>query len=245
MNRVLIFGATSAIVEATARCFANAGDALFLVGRSQARLGSVADDLRVRGASKVDMATLDAIDMDRQGEVVSRAVEFLGGLDVALIGYGVLPDQTSAESDPAIVRETMEVNSVSTLCLMTHLTAILEAADTGTLAVISSVAADRGRASNYLYGSSKAAIDHYAQGLRCRLSGTGVRVVTIKPGLVDTPMTANFTKGALWARPELVAKKIYSGMKSGPEVIYVPWFWRWIMLAIRMIPERIFRRMPL
>jgi short-subunit dehydrogenase len=245
MNRVLIFGATSAIVEATARHFANAGDALFLVGRSRDRLGSVANDLQVRGANRVETAVLDAIDVDGQRGIVAQAMETLGGLDMAIIGYGILPDQASADSDPELVRQTLEINAVSTVCLMARLATILEQAGSGTLAVISSVAGDRGRASNYLYGSSKATIDHYAEGLRCRLSGTGVRIVTIKPGLVDTPMTAGFAKGVLWARPEVVAKRIHAGMRSGPKVIYVPWFWRWIMLALRMIPEWIFKRLPL
>jgi len=245
MNRVLIFGASSAIVEATARHFATAGDALFLVGRSRAKLDSVADDLQVRGADRTEIAILDAGDVDGQKEVIAQALECLGGVDIAIIGYGILPDQASAEPHPELDRQTLEINAISTVCLMARLAMILERAGSGALAVISSVAGDRGRASNYLYGASKATIDHYAEGLRCRLSGSGVRVVTIKPGLVDTPMTADFAKGALWARPETVAKRIYAGLLSGPEVLYVPWFWRWIMLGLRMIPERIFKRLPL
>lgn len=245
MKRVLIIGATSAIVEATARQFASNGDSIFLVGRSESKLASVGADLKVRGAGKVGTAILEAMDFNRQAEIVERAASFLGGIDVALIGYGTLPDQEAANSDAALVRRAMDVNAVSTVCLMTHLAEFFEGARAGTLAVISSVAGDRGRASNYVYGSAKAAVSHYAQGLRCRLASSGVRVVTIKPGFVDTPMTAQFSKGMLWATPESVAKRIHSSILAGGDIVYVPWFWKWIMTVIRIIPERLFKRLPL
>ena len=106
-------------------------------------------------------------------------------------------------------------------------------------------AGDRGRRSNYVYGAAKTAIDHFAEGLRCRFAGTNVRIVTIKPGFVDTPMTAEFRKGFLWASPEAVAASIHSAVLRGREVVYVPWFWRWIMLVIRTIPGWLFKRLPL
>jgi short-subunit dehydrogenase len=245
MNRVLVFGATSAIVEATARRFAAEGDALFLVGRSEKRLKSIAEDLQLRGAANVAIAVLEATDFDRHEETVTGAASVLGGIDLALIGYGTLPDQKLAETDPDLVRRCLEVNATSTLCLMTHLAKYFEKTGAGTIAVISSVAGDRGRASNYLYGSGKAAVSHYAQGLRCRLAPLGIRVVTIKPGFVDTPMTAQFRKGFLWATPDAVAKSVHSAIVSGRDIAYVPWFWRWIMLVIRLIPESIFKRLPL
>lgn len=245
MNRVAIFGATSAIAEATARRFAAAGDSLFLVGRSRSRLESVADDLRVRGAAGVGVDLLDALDIDGQPETLQHAVEFLGGIDIALICHGTLPDQVSAESDVALVHESLEINAVSVLCLMTLLADFMQQAGGGRLAVISSVAGDRGRASNYLYGAAKAAISHYAEGLQCRFAGSDVRVINIKPGFVDTPMTAHFNKGLLWASPETVAKKIHAAILSGRELVYVPWFWRWIMLVIRLIPRWLFKRLPL
>ena len=245
MRRVLIFGATSAIVEATARRFADAGDALFLVGRSESRLQAVADDLLVRGAARTEIAVLDALDFERQEQVVAAAADFLGGIDMVLIGYGTLPDQQAAEADAELVRQSLEINAVSTLCLMTRLANELERAGSGTMAVISSVAGDRGRRSNYVYGAAKTSIDHFADGLRCRFAGSNVRIVTIKPGFVDTPMTAEFRKGFLWASPKAVAAGIHSAMLRGREVVYVPWFWRWIMFAIRIIPGWLFRRLPL
>lgn len=245
MKRVVIFGASSAIAEATARHFATAGDSLLLVGRSRSRLDCIADDLRVRGAGTVGVEVLDALDLDGQPSVIERAAEFLGGIDVALIAYGTLPDQQAAESDVALVRQTLEINAVSILCLMSRLAAYLQREGAGTLAVISSVAGDRGRASNYLYGAAKAAINHYAEGLRCRFAGSDVRIVTIKPGFVDTPMTAHFDKGILWASADAVATKIHAAVLSGRDVVYVPWFWRWIMLVIRLIPGWLFKRLPL
>ena len=245
MKRILVFGATSAIVEATARLFAADGDSLFLVGRSKLRLESIAEDLRVRGAGKVAFAVLDATDFEMHEETIIEATTSLGGMDVALIGHGTLPDQQLANTDPDLVRRCLEVNATSTICLMTYLADYFEKTGAGTLAVISSVAGDRGRASNNLYGSAKAAISHYAQGLRCRLSRLGIRVVTIKPGFVETPMTAHFKKGFLWATPAAVAKSTHRAIVTGRDIAYVPWFWRWIMLVIRIIPERIFKRLPL
>jgi len=244
VNRVVIFGATSAIAEATARRFAQAGDVLFLAGRSRSRLDAIADDLRVRGASSVDVGAFDALDAD-SGQLVSSAAGTLGGIDIALIAHGILPDQQEAKTDLELVRRSLEINTVSALCLMTCLAEYFEKEGCGTLAVISSVAGDRGRASNYLYGAAKAAVSHFAEGLRCRFAGTGVRVVNIKPGFVDTPMTAGFAKGALWASPDAVAGKIHEAILAGKGVAYVPWFWRWIMLVIRLIPDWLFRRLPL
>ena len=244
MNRVLIVGATSAIAEAAARCFARAGDALFLAGRSLSRLDAVADDLRIRGASRVGVGAFDALDADSR-DLVSSAADALGGIDIALIAHGTLPDPQAAGTDPELVRRTLEINTVSTLCLMTRLADYFEREGSGTLAVISSVAGDRGRASNYLYGAAKAAVSHFAEGLQCRFAGTGVRVVTIKPGFVDTPMTAGFAKGVLWASPDQVAGKIHRAILAGKSVVYVPWFWRWIMLVIRLLPDWLFRRLPL
>jgi decaprenylphospho-beta-D-erythro-pentofuranosid-2-ulose 2-reductase len=117
--------------------------------------------------------------------------------------------------------------------------------ETGTIAVISSVAGDRGRKSNYVYGSAKGGLTIFLQGLRNALSGSGVHVLTIKPGFVDTPMTNDFTKGLLWAKPEKVAKDIKRAIDKKKNIIYTPWFWRWIMLIIRLIPESVFKKMNL
>jgi decaprenylphospho-beta-D-erythro-pentofuranosid-2-ulose 2-reductase len=246
MNNILIIGATSAIAEATARRFAARGDRLFLVGRDAARLRMIADDLAVRGAMASATATLDVADFAAHGGVLDAAERELGAIDVVLVAHGTLSDQAECERSIEALRHEFDVNAVSTLALLTDLANRLERRGRGTLAVISSVAGDRGRQSNYVYGSAKAAVTTFLGGLRQRLAKAGVAVLTIKPGFVDTPMTAAIpNKGALWAQPDRVAAAIVKAIDGGRNIVYVPWFWRWIMLVIRHIPEPLFKRMKL
>jgi decaprenylphospho-beta-D-erythro-pentofuranosid-2-ulose 2-reductase len=245
MRRLVIFGATSAIAEATARQFARRGDALFLVARSEERLQAIATDLKIRGASSVAVHSQDLRDTNAYQAILERADAVLGGLDAALIAHGTLSDQKACEGSPDILLNELQTNAISVMALCTHLANRFEAQKRGVIAIISSVAGDRGRRSNYAYGSAKAAVTAFASGLRQRLRPAGVYVVTIKPGLVDTPMTAAFKKGALWASPASVGKDIFRAMINGTPVIYSPWFWRPIMGIIRAIPESVFRRLAL
>jgi len=245
MKRVLIFGATSAIAEATAREFAARGNALFLVARAADRLSATADDLKVRGAKSVATYVLNARETERLGAVLEAAVAALGGLDAALIAHGTLSDQKACEQSAALMLDEFSINALSVMALCTELANFFERQRHGTLAVISSVAGDRGRSSNYVYGAAKAAISAFLSGLGQRLRKSDVQVVTIKPGFVATPMTAAFKKGALWAQPGAVAKLIVSAMDRGTPVLYAPWFWRPVMFVIRAIPERVFRRLSL
>ncbi len=245
MKRVLIIGATSAIAEATARIFAARSDALFLVARDEVRLAQIAADLTVRGATRVGTAVLDVVDFDRHGEVLDLAERELGGFDTALIAHGTLSDQMQCQQSVATLRREWDVNAISTLSLLTDLANRFEAQKHGTIAVISSVAGDRGRASNYVYGSAKAAVTAFLSGLRQRLHRSGVNVVTVKPGFVDTPMTREFKKGALWATPAVVGDGIVSAIDRGASTVYLPRFWTLIMLVIRLVPEWLFRRVRL
>ena len=208
MQRVLIVGATSAIAEATARLWAVRGDALFLVGRRANRLSAIAADLRVRGAASVEFQCMDACDHAAHAAMVDAAVSAMGGIDVALIAHGSLPDQKACEASVAATLREIDANGLSVIALATLLAQRFEAQGSGSLAVISSVAGDRGRQSNYVYGAAKGMVSLFLQGLRNRLSKRGVQVLTIKPGFVDTPMTAAFPKGALWAKPEAIARGI-------------------------------------
>jgi len=244
MRRVLIIGVTSAIAQSTARLFAAHGDALFLTARNALRLDAVADDLRIRGAAKVATAILEAADYERHQPVIEHAYAALGGLDAVLIAHGTLPDQRQCELSAELTRQQFETNALSVISLLTHLANRFEQQGHGTLAVISSVAGDRGRQSNYVYGTTKAAIDTFMEGLRNRLHPSGVRVLTIKPGLVDTPMTAGFQKNLLWATPESVGRGIYKAIERGG-ILYLPWFWRPVMALIRALPEVVFDRMHL
>jgi short-subunit dehydrogenase len=243
MQRVLIVGATSAIAEAVAREFARRGAALVLMARDPQRLQAVAQDLRVRGAASCDTLLFDARAPATHGELVQQVVDRLGGLDVALIAHGTLPDQHACEQSTELLRDALAVNALSVMTLCTPLAQYLEAQGHGVIAVISSVAGDRGRRSNYVYGASKAAVTAFASGLRQRLYPKGVAVVTIKPGFVSTPMTAAFAKHALWASPARVAGDIVRAIDRGSPVLYTPWFWRIIMALLRAVPERLFRRL--
>jgi hypothetical protein len=242
MRKILIVGATSAIAEATARHFARAGDRLYLVGRNHDRLSAVVADLRTRGANQVESLAMDANDTDGHAQLLDYAHAALEGLDTLLIAHGTLSDQKACEASFATTLQELQTNCLSTISLLTHAANYFETQRTGTIAVISSVAGDRGRQSNYVYGTAKAAINTFLQGLRNRLYRSGVHVLTIKPGFVDTPMTANFRKGLLWASAETVGAGIYHGIQTKQDVIYLPWFWHGIMSVIGAIPEALFKR---
>jgi short-subunit dehydrogenase len=246
MKKILIIGATSAIAEATARLFAARGDALCLVARNADHLRMVAADLSVRGAMRTETATLDVADFGAHQSVLDTAERQLGGIDVVLIAHGTLSDQAQCQTSVDALRLEFDINAVSTIALLTLLANRLEAQRHGTLAVISSVAGDRGRQSNYVYGSAKAAVTAFLGGLRQRLAKANVNVLTIKPGFVDTPMTAGIaSKGALWAQPDRIAAGIVKAIDGGRNIVYLPWFWRWIMLVIRHIPEPVFKKLKL
>lgn len=245
MRRIFIFGATSAIAEATARLFARDGDCLFLVARDSFKLMALADDLRVRGAARVLTDVADATDYSRHQGLIQSAIQGLGGLDTALISHGILGDQGLCEQSFEATRRVLEINALGTVSVLTHIANQFEAQGFGTIAAISSVAGDRGRRSNYVYGASKAALSAYMQGLRNRLHRSGVHVLTIKPGFVDSPMTSAFRKGPLWARPEQIASGIFRAVKNQKEVVYLPWFWSPVSAALRLIPESVFKRMSL
>jgi decaprenylphospho-beta-D-erythro-pentofuranosid-2-ulose 2-reductase len=245
MKKVLIIGATSAIAEATARILAGRGAELYLVGRNQSRLAAVAADLSVRGSSRVSSEVLDANDLAGHEAMLARADAFLGGYDTVLIAHGTLSDQKACESSVELTLQEINTNALSVIALLTRVANRLAQQRAGTIAVISSVAGDRGRASNYVYGSAKALVTAFLSGLRHRLVKVGVNVVTIKPGFVDTPMTAAFPKGPLWARPETVAQGIVRAMERRRNTVYLPSFWGLIMFMIRALPERLFLRTSL
>ena len=245
MRRILVMGATSAIAEATAREFAALGDALFLVGRNADRLGAIAADLKLRGAAQAEIQVMDARELAGYPALVDDATRRLGGLDTALIAHGTLTDQAAAQASSELMLAEFQTNALSYMVLCTELGNRFEQQGRGAIAVISSVAGDRGRQSNYVYGSAKAAVTAFTSGLRQRLYPKGVQVLTIKPGFVDTPMTASFKKGPLWATPAAVAKSIVKAVQTGKPVLYTPWFWWGIMQIIKNVPEVIFRKLKL
>jgi short-subunit dehydrogenase len=245
MRKILIIGATSAIAEATAKLFAEKHHALFLVGRDADKLETIAADLKVRGAHQVDYTALDLNEFDKHPSMLEQANTSLEGLDTILIAHGILDDQKAGEQDYTKAEQALRTNFLSVVSLLTPIANRLEKQRYGCIAVISSVAGDRGRQSNYIYATAKGALTIFLQGLRNRLHSANICVLTIKPGFVDTPMTANFKKGALWAKPEAIARGIYRAIENRKNTVYLPGFWWLIMMIIRHIPEPIFKRMKL
>jgi len=241
-RRIAILGAASAIGEAAARLWAAGGARFALVGRDADRLQAIAADLRARGAAVAEPVVADCAALNADAEL-ERIAELLGGLDIVLLAYGVLGDHTRLECDPEAAHSLMQTNFVSAAGWCLAAANRFERQRSGSLVVIGSVAGDRGRASNYVYGASKAGLGVLVEGLAHRLAKSGARAVLIKPGFVDTPMTAAVAeKGPLWSRPETVAKVIVASADRGCPVVYAPWFWRGIMFVVRNIPSAIFHK---
>ncbi len=245
MNQnVLIIGATSGIAEAVARCYAEQHAKLFLVARNSSKLHAIAADLIARGAKDVQTFVMDANDSDFIPQMVDTVWEVFEFIDVALVAHGTLPNQGQSETDIPYAISEFRTNAESVIACLIGLSGHFESQGKGVMAVIGSVAGDRGRASNFFYGAAKAAVDTYASGLRARLYKSGVHVLTIKPGFVATSMTAELDlPERLTTSPENVARDIQRAITKRKDVLYTPWFWKWIMLIIRWIPAEIFKRL--
>ncbi len=242
-RRVAIFGATSGIAIATARRLAAAGASLVLVGRDADAIAASARDLRVRGAPSVAEIVGDLSAVDGLGGLAEQAWDTFSGLDVALIAYGSLPDQRALEAYPAAAGPVLSLNLASPAVLALHLARRFEAQRSGVLAVITSVAGDRGRKSNYLYGAAKGGLQRLLEGLRHRLHAAGVQVLDIRPGFVSTRMTEHLPQGGLlWAEPDRVAADIVRAIERRRAVLYTPWFWRGILAIVRSLPRPLFHR---
>ncbi len=245
MKAIIVYGATSAIAQATIRLLAERGSEMFLVGRDDAKLKAVASDATVRGCKKISTLACDLNDTARHRDIFNQALAEFPQIETLLIAHGSLPDQERCNSDFNETLLAIETNYLSAVSILLPWANHFEKQKSGTLAVITSVAGDRGRKRNYVYGSAKAALNVFLAGLRNRLASSNVHVLDIKPGFVDTPMTAQFKKGPLFASPQTVARGIVNALDQKKDVVYLPWFWRWIMLVIRSIPEPIFKRMSL
>ncbi len=237
MTNIAIFGVTSAIAQATGRLMACDGTRFCLIGRNAEQLEIIKQDYLVRGASDVFVFPCDLASRTTHQDLVDNIMQSVGQLDIVLLAHGVLPDQAACEEDPFEMSEAFEVNALSHMSLLTVLANVMAQHTKGTLAVITSVAGVRGRKSNYVYGAAKGAVSIFLDGLRHRLSSTGVQVLDIRPGFVDTPMTADFEKGPLWASPEDIARGILKAIEKRKDVTYLPHFWWWIMMIIRHLPR--------
>lgn len=246
MTKILVLGATSAIAQAYARRRAEQGASFILAGRHEDRLKAIAADLVARGAASAEAVVVDLAALD-QIETAEQALRArFRACDEAVIAYGVLGEQAKSESDLAVAREMFDTNFTSAALWILALLKDRPPAAPFTLVAIGSVAGDRGRASNFIYGAAKGALDRLLEGLAQKYAGTAVRIITVKPGFVDTPMTAGIAKGGpLWASPDRVAADIERAVAKGRRVVYTPWFWWPIMLIIRHLPWFVFRRLKI
>ncbi len=244
-RKILVLGATSGIAEATCRIWAAQGASLFLVARNAEKLAAVAADLRTRGANFVDTAVADLDDTENHPQLLAHAVNSLTGMDIAYLAHGILGDQAEAEQDFNAAAQILYTNLLAPVSLLTWLANFCVQRRAGVLAVISSVAGDRGRKSNYVYGSSKAGLSAFLGGLRNRVDREGVTVLTIKPGPTRTAMTAGMPKSDKFADVDSVAESIVKAIDKRQDVLYVPFQWGPIMWVIRSIPERLFKKQNL
>jgi hypothetical protein len=243
MKTILIIGATSAIAEETAKLYAAEGHRLVLWGRNKEHLSSIGENLEVLGATGIWEFEIDLDQCDLHASKLDTIVSETGPIDVAIIAHGVLPDQAATQDDFPAIQASIHTNFLSYASLLAVLAQYFETRKSGTIASITSVAADRGRKSNYVYGSAKAGASAFTDRLRGRLAASGVHVVNIKPGMVDTPMTRHLKKGLLFASPESVARGIAKAIQKKKSTAYVPGYWRLIMLIICLIPKSIFKKM--
>ena len=244
-ENIVVYGASSAIVQGTLRHFASEQANFVLIGRKNSRLESVASDLRTMGASSVEVLCADLNDFPKHENIWKTSLDTLGSVHRVLIGHGSLSEQKLCEKDYPTAEEEYKTNFLSVVSILTPIANHFELEGRGQIAAISSVAGDRGRASNYIYGSSKAALSAFLSGLRQRLSKRGVNVLTIKPGFVDTPMTQDLKKNPLFADPQYVGEAIFTAMKKNKDILYTPNFWFLIMTLIKVIPEKLFKKLPL
>jgi decaprenylphospho-beta-D-erythro-pentofuranosid-2-ulose 2-reductase len=231
--KIMIIGATSAIAAGVARIYAEEGAELFLVARDATRLEAAAKDLLVRGAKTVETRVADLSDRTNDAALVAAA----GSPDVVLIAHGLLPDQLAIDHDAVAQTRAFDLNATSVIALVARVADAV--APGGVIAVIGSVAGDRGRRSNYVYGAAKAAVHAYCEGLRGRLAASSIAVLLIKPGWVDTPMTAGLKKNPLFASAPQVARGIHAAIRARRATVYLPGYWRWISLVVRLLPARL------
>lgn len=245
MNKIVIFGATSAMAMETAKIYAGQGKDLYLVGRNEQRLEEIKEDLLARGAGNVGLTTCELGDSETHHGLLSKINSDFSDFDGVLIAYGSLCNQEECEKNYSHALKEIEVNMLSVISLLTLIANQMEERGAGTIVVITSVAGDRGRKSNYVYGAAKGGLSIFLQGLRNRLFDKGVSVVTIKPGFVSTPMTAHLDQGPLFVKPDVIGRGIVSAVEKNRNIVYLPWFWIGIMAIIKSIPEMVFKRLSL
>ena len=242
---ILILGATSMIARMAARAWAKRGHDLYIASRDQNELERIASDLAIRYDVAVKSQVLDVSDMESHEKFIQEVWEKTGGFQGVLLASGYMGSQAKALADFQEAKKIIDVNYVGACSILTHCANILAKQQNGFIAVITSVAGDRGRQSNYVYGSAKGGLNVFLEGLRNRLQSVGITVLTIKPGFVDTAMTYGRAGMFLVASPETIGEEIVKAVEKKKNVVYLPSFWRWIMCIIKSIPECLFKRLKL
>jgi decaprenylphospho-beta-D-erythro-pentofuranosid-2-ulose 2-reductase len=242
---VLIIGATSSIARALAYQMVEQGATLHLAARDGFELERVAKDIAVRYQTPISWSEFEALNYDSHADFFQKAIDHLGHLDGVVVSLGELGDQQKAQVDFDHAHRIIDSNYTGVVSILNYIANYLEQQGQGFIVGISSVAGDRGRQSNYVYGSAKGALSLFLQGLRNRLAKSGVHVLTVKPGFVDTKMTFGKPGMFLVASPEQVANGVMKALDKQKNIVYLPWFWFWIMQIIRSIPEPLFKKMKL
>lgn len=241
---IVVFGATSAIAHAFSKLYAiEQSHSFTLIGRNQKRLDSCRDELIALGTSSAEIQIIDFTSVESMKESVETCISSIGTIDIALLAQGSLTDQTKAQLNIDYLVDEFTFNSISHIVISQLLVNHFAKAGKGILIGIGSVAGERGRKGNYVYGAAKSAIATFWSGLRHGLQNDKVRVMTIKPGFVATPMTSHIGKSPLFVHPDFVAKEIRRGIEQGIDTMYVPSYWRFIMFIIKMIPESLFKKL--
>ncbi|NIA14682.1 MAG: SDR family oxidoreductase [Nitrospiraceae bacterium] len=245
-GNVVVVGATSSVARATAGEFARAGHGVILAARDMDANERMASDLRVRYETPVETVAFEADDLTEHAQLLERCQERADGpIDGIVFCAGFMDEQAAAQDGFAVAHRTIDVNYTAAVAVIEPFAAHFEERRSGFIAVLGSVAGDRGRQSNYIYGSAKAGLHAYLEGLRNRLFPADVFVTTVKPGFMDTKMSFGLPGLFLVMSPEAAGKAIYKAIHNRKNVAYVPWFWRYIMLIIRHVPEFVFKRMKM
>jgi decaprenylphospho-beta-D-erythro-pentofuranosid-2-ulose 2-reductase len=245
-RRIAIFGATSRIAVEAARLWLASGVHLVVVARNAERLRMLSDDLSIRagGLAQVDAVTADLAELDALPALWRSLAERFPDLDGVLIAHGSVPDQARCEAEPDTMLEAIRVNALSAMSLLTVIANDFEARRRGVIGVLGSVAGDRGRRENYVYGAAKGMLAAFLEGMRSRLQASGVTVITLKTGPMCKPTAEDHDHHGLpWTRPERMARGIVRAFERRSDVVYLPWFWRPVRWAMHMIPEPLLKRL--
>lgn len=246
MRRILVFGATSLMAQETLKNFAKEKDSFLLVGRNEAKLNEIKEDLLVLGATNVFVKVVDNfLNFEEHEALIKECDKTLNGFDNFFVFYGMLGNQLEMEQDFLKAKKLLDTNFLSVASFVSIVANKFETERRGQIAVVSSVAGDRGRQSNYFYGASKGGLSIFLQGLRNRLQASNVNVLTIKPGFVATPMTSHLEKSMLFASAGYVGKTIYKAIKKQKDILYTPCYWALIMFIVKHIPECIFKKLKM